>query len=333
MSSYGFPTMLQYNRLTASTAEIKARADEARTELVSGRHADLKKELGAAVGDTHLLRKAIDDVRAMQAAASRALGRAGAAQLAMTRATETTIEIGGNLLSAVGQNNQQSIAVAATQAELQLDAAISAFNTRYEGRSLFAGDASNLSALADSETLLNDVRAIFAGAADNAQLQADLDTYFNTPGGGFETNIYTGGTGDAARTEISDGELVNYSAKADEQPVRDLLRNLATLVVAHEQGAWPERNEALSAAGAGLIQASNDITTMRARVGAAEERIAAADNRLEAEATALSASYNELTAVDPYEAASRLQALETQLEASYVATSRISQLTFSNFIR
>ena len=333
MSSYGFPTMLQYNRLTASTADIKARADEARTELVSGRHADLKKSLGAAVGDSHLLRKAIDDVRAMLTSASRALGRAGAAQIAMTRAADTTIEIGGNLLSAIGRDDQQSIAVAATQAGLQLDAAISSFNTRYEGRSLFSGDASNLPALADSETLLTDVRAIFAGAANNAQLQADLDTYFNTPGGGFETNIYLGGSGDAARTEISDGELVNYSAKADEQPVRDLLRSLSTLVVANEQTGWPERNEALSAAGTGLIQAANDITTMRSRVGAAEERIVAADKRLEAEATALSASYNELTAVDPYEAASRLQALETQLEASYVATSRISQLTFANFIR
>jgi flagellar hook-associated protein 3 FlgL len=325
--------MLQYNRLTSSTADIKSRADEARTELVSGRHADLKKELGAAVGSAHLLRKAIDDVRAMQAATASALGRAGVSQLAMTRAADSTIEIGGNLLSAIGQNDQQSISVTATQAGLQLDAAISAFNTRYEGRSLFAGDASNQPALADSETLLTDVRAIFAGATDNAQLQSDLDAYFNAPGGGFETNIYLGGTGDAARTEISGGELVNYSAKADEQPVRDLLRNLASLVVANEQSGWPERQAALRSAGTGLIQAANDITTIRSRVGAAEERMAAADKRLEAEATALSSAYNERTAVDPFEAASLLQALETQLEASYVATSRISQLTFANFIR
>ena len=333
MSSYGFPTLLQYSRLTSTTADIKTRADEARTELVTGRIADLKKELGASVGDLHLLRKAIDDVRAMQTATTRALGRAQSSQLALARATEGAIETGADMLSAIGQGNQQSIDVVAVEAGLQLEAAISSFNTRFEGRSLFAGDASNQPALADVDTLLTDIRAIFAGAADNAQLQADLDTYFNTPGGGFETNIYLGGSGDAARTEISDGELINYSAKADEQPVRDLLRSLSTLVVAHEQGAWPERNEALSSAATGLIQAANDITSIRARVGAAEERMAAADARFEAEATAFSATYNERTAVDPYEAASRLQALETQLEASYVATSRISQLTFANFIR
>ncbi len=333
MSSYGFPTLLQYSRLTASTADIKTRAEEARTELVTGRIADLKKELGATVGDAHLLRKAIDDVRAMQTATTRALGRAQASQIAMNRSSNGVIEIGGNLLSAIGQNDQQSINISATQAGLQLDATISAYNTRYEGRSLFAGDASNQPALANADALLTDVRAIYAGATDNAQLQADLDFYFNDPGGGFATNIYTGGAGAAARTEISDGELVNYSAKADEQPVRDLLRNLSSLVVANEQTTWPERSDALSAAGAGLIQAANDITSMRARVGAAEERMLAADTRLEAEAVALSTTYNERTGVDPFEAASRLQALETQLEASYIATSRISRLTFANYVR
>lgn len=333
MNAYGFPTLLQYNRLTASVANIKSQADNARTEMVTGRIADLKSELGASVGDAHLLRKAIDDIRAMQASATRALGRAQSAQVAMNRASDSVIEFGGNLLSAIGRNDQNSIDVAATQGALQLEAAISAFNTRYEGRSLFSGDGVNQPALADAETLLTDIRAIFAGAADNAQLQADLDAYFNDPAGGFATNIYTGGAGDAARTEISEGELINYSAKADEQPVRDLLRSLSTLVVANENTTFADREAALSDAGGGLIQAANDMVSMRARVGAAEERIAAADKRLEAEATAFSATYNERTARDPFEAASRLQALESQLQASYVVTSRISQLTLANFLR
>ncbi|MEO1135517.1 MAG: flagellin [Pseudomonadota bacterium] len=333
MSSYGFPTMLQYSRLTSSIADIKTKAESARTEMVTGRIADLKSELGASIGDAHLLRKAIDDIRAMQGSAIRALGRAQSAQVAMTRASDGVVTLGANLLNAVGRDDQSSISVTAEQAELQLEAAISAFNTRYEGRNLFSGDAVNQPSLADAETLLTDIRAIFAGAADNAQLQADLDTYFNDPAGGFATTIYTGGAGDAARTEISDGELINYSAKADEQPVRDLMRSLSALVVANESTTFSERNEALSAAGGGMIQAANDLIDIRARVGAAEERIVAADKRLEAEATAFSATYNERTARDPFEAASRLQALESQLQASYVVTSRISQLTLANFLR
>lgn len=333
MSSYGFPTLLQYSRLTGQAATLKSQAEQARTEMVTGRIADLKAELGGKIGDAHLLGKAIDDVRARQDSATRALGRTHTMQLALANATEGSETLGAHLLDSIGQSNEPSININAEKAELQLEAAISAFNSRYEGRSLFAGDAVNQPALADAETLLNDVRTIFAGAADNAQLQSDLDAYFNDVGGGFETNIYTGGAGNAARTEIADGELVDYSAKADEQPVRDLLRNLSAIVVANEQTSFAEREEALTAAAGGLIQASSDVVGIRARIGAAEERIAAADERLEAEATAFSATYNEQTARDPYEAASRLQQIESQLQASYLMTSRISLLSLANFLR
>ena len=333
MTSYGFPTLLQYSRLTNSAADLKSRAETARTEMVTNRIADLKTEFGGSVGDVHLLRKAIDDVTARQSAATRALGRAQSSQVALNLATEGVETIGANLLSAVSQGHEPSINIASTQAKLQLGAAISAFNTRYEGRSLFAGDAANQPALADVDTLLTDIRAIFAGAADNAQLQTDLDAYFNDVGGGFETNIYTGGAGDAARTEIADGELVGYSAKADEQPIRDLLRHLSSVVVAQEQTGFVDRSEALAAAAGGLIQSSGDVIAIRARIGASEERIAAADLRLEAEATAYSLTYNERTARDPYEAATLLEQIESQLQASYLVTSRISMLSLTNFLR
>lgn len=333
MADYGFPTMLQYSRLSSASANLKSRAAQARTEMVTWKIADLKSALGSKVGDVQLLRKTIDEVKARQDAATRALGRAQTAQLALSKSTEGGEALGAELLSAVGQNNEPNISIAAKQAELQLEAAISAFNTRYEGRSLFAGDAATEPALASPETLLNDIRAIFAGAADNAQLQNDLDTYFNDPAGGFATTIYTGGAGDAARTEIADGELVGYSAKADEQPVRDLLRSLATIVVAHEETGFADRDLAFTEAAGDLIQASSDMVGIRARIGASEERIAAADERLEAEATALSLAYNEHTARDPEEAATLLEQLEAQLDASYLMTARISSLSLANYLR
>ncbi|WP_411818550.1 flagellin [Hyphococcus sp. DH-69] len=333
MNSYGFPSMLQYSRLNTSIADTKAKAEAARIEVVTGRIADLEAELGGSVGDAQLLRKAISDVELMQAATQRSLGRAQIAQVALTRSTDGVETNATNMLSAIGRNDEQSINIAATQAGLQLDAAISAFNTRYEGRSLFSGDATNQPSLADAETLLTDIRAIFAAAPDAATREADLDTYFNDPAGGFATNIYLGGDGLAPRTEISEGELINYSAKADEQAVKDLLRGLSTAVIANENTTWPDREQALTRAAAGMIEATEDLVTIRARVGAAEERMVAADTRLEAEATALGATYNERTARDPYEAASMLQQLESQLDASYLVTARISQLSFVNYVR
>ena len=39
-----------------------------------------------------------------------------------------------------------------------------------------------------------------------------------------------------------------------------------------------------------------------------------------------------LEAVDPYEAATRLQLLETQLQSSYVLTSRLANMTLLNYL-
>ncbi|WDI31528.1 flagellin [Hyphococcus flavus] len=332
MTSYGFPTLLQYSRLSTAITDIKQRSEQTRMELVTGRIADLNSELAGSIGDAQMLRKAIDDIATTQTSISRALGRAQTTQISLARASEGSTDLGVNLLDAVNRRDENAVGISGTQAQLQLDAAISAFNQRYEGRALFSGDAVQTNPLADSETLLTDVRAIFAGAADAAQLEADLDAYFNTPGGGFDTNIYLGGSGDAARTEISDGELVSYSAKADEQPIRDLLRNLSTIVVAEENTGFVDRNTALSTAATGLIEAGNSVAEIRSRIGAAEERMVAAQTRLEAEHAALGETYNERTARDPYEAATLLQQLETQLQTSYLLTSRISQLSLSNYI-
>ncbi|MEZ5917891.1 MAG: hypothetical protein R3C40_10095 [Parvularculaceae bacterium] len=59
--------------------------------------------------------------------------------------------------------------------------------------------------------------------------------------------------------------------------------------------------------------------------------MSAASDRHDAEEPAL--AYNALTARDLYEAASFLQSLEAQIDAAYVLTSRLSQLTLTNYLR
>ncbi|MEZ5891725.1 MAG: flagellin [Parvularculaceae bacterium] len=333
MSNYGFPTILQYTRLSSTVADLKSRADRARTEMVTGRIADLKATLAEQIGDAHLMKKAIADIDATQQAVSRALGRAAATQVAINRSTDTVITTATNLVSAVGTRDTNGINIAATEAKLQLEGAMSAFNTRYEGRNLFSGDAVTTGALADSGTLLNDIRGIFATATDEASLNTALDTYFNDPAGGFMTNIYTGGAGNAPRTEVAPGELIDYSARADEQPIRDLLRNLAVVVVGHEETTFVDRDSVLKNAGVSLIETTNDLAGVSARIGAAEERLAKTQDRLDAEVVAFTATYNDRTSVDMYDAAERLQAIESQLQASYIVTARVSQLSLSNFLR
>ena len=192
--------------------------------------------------------------------------------------------------------------------------------------------ASRSAALAPSSALLADIASIFAAAPDAAQLEADLDFYFNDPAGGFATNIYLGGAGDLYSIEIAPGERVGLTARADAAPFKDALRGLAVAAVAGSAPQSAKRDEALAAAGQRLSLANNGVTELRAGIGVEEKRAADARARLDAEETAFNVAYNERTSRDPFEAASRLAALEAQLEASYAMTARLSRLSLTNYL-
>ena len=58
-----------------------------------------------------------------------------------------------------------------------------------------------------------------------------------------------------------------------------------------------------------------------------------ANDRLSAKREILSLHISSLETVDPYEAATRLTSAQTQLQASYAVTARLSELSFLNFMR
>lgn len=332
MTAYGFPTILQYSRLNSAITDLKSQSEEARVEIVTGQKANLKNALAGDIGDAQLLRKAINDIAVYQLSANRALGRATFAQAALEDAATDATALGADLSSALGFEDEARIAQAGAQAAQDLRGAFASFNQRYEGRALFGGDAVDQTPLADADNLLNDIRTLYAASPDIIAFDAALDSYFNDPAGGFMTNIYQGGDGDAPRAEVSEGEIVAYSAKVDEAPIRSLLRNLAVAAVAAESPTAPLREAALNESANGLLAAETDLVSIRARIGVAESTIQNSLDRLNAEETVLSASYNEMIGVDQFEVASRLQQLETQLQTSFILTARISQLSLANFI-
>jgi flagellar hook-associated protein 3 FlgL len=333
MNVSGFPSILQFTRLSTAIADLKERSEVLRVELVTGRDPALKSAGDATSGDLHLLRKAFDDVSFFRGATARALGRAGSAQAVLQRAAEGANGIGATMLDAIGRADEATIETTAIAAKAELGALMSSFNQRFEGRALFSGDAADSASLADAQTLIADISALYSGAATPAQFQTDLDTYFNDPAGGFATNIYLGGAGNAARVEISDGELIDYSAKADEQPVKDLLRGLATIVVAAAAAPSIDRDATLNTSAIGVVESEARLTLISARIGVVEERMQTALASLDAESAALASVFNERTTRDPFEAALELQQLESQLQSSFTLTARISRLSLVNFLR
>ena len=173
---------------------------------------------------------------------------------------------------------------------------------------------------------------IVAGAVDAADANAQLEVYFNDPTGGFAQNIYLGGDSISSPVEISPGVRLDVSVSAADQPIKDLLRGLS--VIAVRDAATFADTDALTESGANAALAADvGITNIQARIGIAEARIDAAASRYEAEETVLTALFNEQTERDQFEAASELQLLESQLEASYLLTARLARLTIADYLR
>ncbi len=332
MPSTTAPDLVSFSRLSRAITDIKGRADTARIESVTGRVEDVTAENNGDVGGAHLLKKAVDDVNAYQGLLKLAQNRATRTQTALDALGEEAVRIGTETLSATGRGDDGVLNSLATDAQAAIFNVFSVLNVTEGGRALFSGDASDRPPLGDPAQLLADVEAIFAGATDAADAQAQLDIYFNDPTGGFATTIYQGGVNKAAPVEIAPGVRIDVSATAADQPIKDLIRGLAT-VAAQNAATFADTTTLIESGATTALAADVAVTDLRGEIGVGEARIGAAISRYEAEETVLTTLFNEKTARDQYEAASELQLLENQLEASYLLTARLARLTIADYIR
>ena len=326
------PDLLSYSSLSRNVADLKARADVTRTESVTGRYEDITAQTNGDIGGAHLTKKALDDVIAYKENLTFSQNQAAAVQTVLDSVNTDGARIATEALAAAERDDNAALRTSVEEARAAVKSVFAALNTSVGGRALFSGDVAERAPLASPDQFIADIEAIMASAVDAADAEAMLDTYFNDPTGGFATSIYQGGAGEAPGVEIAPGVRLDVSAKADDQSVRDLLRGLAS-IAAYDSAGFADRDTLIEDGGTLVLEAGVDLTDLRARIGVGESRIEAAITRYTQEEAALTTLFNQKTARDPYEAASELRLLETQLEASYLLTSRLSQLTIANYLR
>ena len=172
---------------------------------------------------------------------------------------------------------------------------------------------------------MDDVRAIAAAATDETDFAAQLDANIDDPAGGFQTSIYRG----AQTASDPDSVLGNQSAFAD------LLRGLSVMALSHTAQTVPftdADSPALTTALERLERGRTELVNIQANVGM---RSANLDNELtllEREQTLLNQAFTDLAGKDQFEAATQLRELEANLEASYLLTTRLSNLSILNFL-
>jgi len=194
----------------------------------------------------------------------------------------------------------------------------------------------DLNAISPTEVIINDISAIVAGAVDSTAALTDIDNYFFSPAGGFETNVFLGGAQDGPPLRGENGETIEYAQRADSLGIRNAIRALTTAAVASDAPNFLDTSnqvDLLREAGNSAIAATGDITSIRETLGFAEGRIENAEARNRSMSGVFEQERSSIISTDPYETATKFEALQIQLQTIYTITARLSSFSLTNYLR
>lgn len=329
--------------------EMQSQLVRAQTEATTGRVADVGLQLGTRTAESINLRN--DHARLGGIVDTNALvgARLDATQGALGGVLETAQAFLDSL--AVAHSGTVDPTVVRQQGTAALEGLMSALNTTVNGEHLFAGIntdampvAGYFSDPAPASRLA--VASAFVGAFGVPQdspaaagiSATDMQTFLNAGFGGlFDAAGWTADWSSASdqtiRSRISLHETVASGTTANHPALRKLAE--AFTMVAdlglenlNDAAAKVVIDRALTAAGEGIGQ----LASLQASLGTAQQQVTRASERMSLQLDILNTQVNAIESVDPYEAATRVNTLLTQIEMSYTLTGRIQQMTLLNYL-
>ncbi len=315
-------------------AALRDRLGSLTSELSTGRKQDLTRALGSDTARLSEVDRRLSLIGAYRGAAAETEQLLAMTQQLLGRIDNVRGELAGPLVNADLADSplqREGLARAAREAFADM---VGALNARVAGRSAMAGAATDGPALAPAADIIAGIEAAVAGASSTADVEAALEFWFDDPSGGFATMAYLGDTGDPLTRGVDDGVTLTMPARADREEIREVLKAVSMGFAGHAAPALSANDHvALSrAAGVALVGAAEPLVHLQSQVGATEARVAEARTRLETEASALGISRNGMVNVDPFETATALQELQTQLETHYALTARMSRLSLTEYL-
>ncbi|MCA8882773.1 MAG: hypothetical protein KDA50_03355 [Rhodobacteraceae bacterium] len=322
--------------MSQQTTRVKTQLSALTAELSSGRKSDLQGHLKGVFAPLAGVEHSLKLIDSYSAANREAAQFAEAQQLALDNVQAVASTAGADFLNVASTGEATQRAATYARAEDQLEQVVARLNTQFAGRTLFGGVATTAPALADAATLLADLSAAVGTPATGAAALAAVDAWFDTPGGGFETLGYLGSTTDLAPFAIGEGETESLSTRADAAPFREVLKGLAITALMGKgllSGNTAAQKQILNDAGGRLVNAADDVIAVQAGIGYSEERIVMTQQRSDTQAVAYELAKNALVEADPYDTATKLQQVESQLETIFTLTARLSTLSLAKVLR
>lgn len=306
-------------------------------ELTTGVRSDLAE---AVSGDFRVLAgldRSLATLKAYETSTDEAALLAQTVQTALENAQTLVTDLAPGLLSAATTGTPTQVDITAGEARQKLEAVVSALNSRVADQYILSGTATDRKPVAGADALLAALGAATAGQTSASGVAAAVSAWFDAPpgGGGYLDTVYGGASAPLAPIAIGPGETTTLDLTAADPAIRDLLEGLALGALVADNilpGDQAGRAFLIRTSGEALVASGTAMATVRARIGTAEAHIADAAARNAAEASALGIARTGLVAADPFDTASALQAVQTQIETLYTLTARLSRLSLTDYL-
>lgn len=303
--------------------------------LASGRHSDMSKELNGEFSNLASVERAIQSLLAHRTTGSETTTLLETAQISLETVQSLGSNLGPSLITAGNSSQPAILRSTAADSEQKFDSVIAALNVRIADRSVFAGMATDQPALLNSNEILTEVRTAVLGLSTITEVIDMVDSWFSDPGGGYETFAYQGSKTALAPIPISDTEEVHFDITAESAEIRSMLKAYALAAISVDLPLLSTNElqaELMKEAGELMLTSQSDIAILRADIGAKEAYTAGASARNEMSLTSFRMMQTDFYSADPYETATRLEVAQTQLEAVYTLTARISRLSLADYL-
>lgn len=340
-----FPTRLLH--MSAHSYVVRMQSDLARLqrEVTTGRHDDLGLTLGTGTSRDISLRVHLSDVDFTLAQAKQSQPRNEIVQTSL----DSISKLAKNFFDAVtgARSAADGQTIASTAARNALTSLQDILNTSYGGQYIFGGQNSStppmknpLSGDAD-DAIATAFQTEFGIPRDDPAVsqisQTDLDSFLT----GAFSQLFDDPSWKANWSNADDTNIlqrvgsitIDTSANTNASFARNLTKAFSMIASLGEGNlSKPAFDAALDKATALVLSAQSQIGGEQTRIGLGQQRITDAIGSLELQKTTISKAINNLEAVDPYEAATEVNSIMTQLQSSYAVTARISQLSLLSYL-
>ncbi|MDB5660728.1 MAG: Flagellar biosynthesis protein FlgL [Cypionkella sp.] len=333
MGAVSLGDMAQSFMLRRHTVALKQNLQRLTNEVATGHASDITARVSGDLVPISGIDASLARLKGYGSATAEAAAFTGAMQVVLGTVDSLASGLSTTLIAAATGGSDAMVDLAGKDAEQKLQTVLSAFNTQFGGRSLFAGVGTMAAAVIGANTLLSALGVAVTGAVSAQDVEIAVTSWFADPAG-YDALAYQGGDVLAGLT-IAPGEEARIDVTAKDPALRDTVKGLAMAALLNRgvlAGQSTGRQDLARRAGFSLLDNKTDRTNVAAGIGLVEAQIDAAATRNASETSALQIARNGITEADPYESATRLEDTEAQLEKIYAITARLSHLSLLDYL-